>query len=58
MVEVALLLEVAHGVPDGSRRHTEPELMSEAPRASRLSCLDVGLDYGFENPPFPLIESR
>jgi hypothetical protein len=57
MVEVTLLLEVAHGVANGRRRNPEPELVGKIARAGRLSRLDVRLDYGFENTPFALVQT-
>src|SRR5207253_8470725 len=56
--EIALLLQVAHGIADGSRRYAQSELVSKTPRSGRLSRFDIRLDYGLEYPPFALIQTR
>src|SRR5205814_1442315 len=58
MEEVALLLEVAHGIADGCRRNAEPELVGKTSRAGRLSRFDIRLNYGFQNPPLALVQTR
>jgi hypothetical protein len=58
MIQVSLFFQIAHRVADGRWRDTQPEFVRKTPRAGRLSRFDVRLDYGFENPPLTLVQTR
>src|SRR3989449_8066750 len=49
VVEVALLLEVAHRVADRRRRQPELIALRNRPAARRLGGLDVRFDHGLEH---------
>ena len=53
MEEVPLLFQIAHRVPDRRRRHTDAEATRDRAGACGLRCLDVALNHGLENAPFP-----
>src|ERR1051325_10885625 len=56
VVEVPLLLQVAHGVADGGGRQGEPETLRDSATPRRLGGFDVGLDDGFEDLTLALVE--
>ena len=52
--EVALVLQLAHGVADRGRGHAEAEPAGDRLAPGRLRGLDVGLDDRLEHPQFPV----
>src|SRR3984957_3639085 len=58
MEEIALLFEVAEGVPDGGRRNAQAETTSQRTRSGRLRRLYVALDHRLQNTPFPFGQVR
>ena len=57
MKEVALLLQLAHGVANGGRGHPEPEPPRDGLAAGGLGGLDVGLDDRLEHPDLAVVQS-
>src|SRR5262249_24363267 len=54
--EIPLVLQLAHGVPDGGGRHAKPEAADNGLASGGLSGLDVGLDDRFEDLELPLAQ--
>ena len=56
VVQVPLLLQVAHGIADGGGRQGEPEAFRDSATPRRLGGLDVGLDDGLEDLALALVQ--
>ena len=54
--EIPLLLQVAHGVSDGGRGHTESTPAGHGSTSRRLGGFHIGLYYGLQNGDFPVRE--